>query len=32
MDLYLKDLPVFGHISFIVEAVRKGKYAEQWTQ
>jgi len=28
MDLYLKDPPVFGHISFIVEAVIKGEYAE----
>jgi len=25
MDLYLKDPPTFGHISFIVQAVKKGE-------
>ena len=29
MDLYLKDPPIFGHISFIVEAVIKGESAER---
>ena len=29
MDLYLKDPPIFGHISFIVEAVIKGESTER---
>jgi len=29
MDLYLKDPPVFGHVSFIVQAVKKGEPTEQ---
>jgi len=32
MDLYLKDLPVFGHISLIVKAVRQGRPLEQQTE
>jgi len=32
MDLYLKDLPVIGHINFIVEVVTKGESSEQRAQ
>jgi len=32
MDLYLKDPPIFGNISFIVQAVTKGGSTEQWSR
>jgi len=30
--MYLKDPPIHGHISFIVEEVRKGEFTSQRTQ
>jgi len=32
MDLYLKDLPILGNISFIVEVVTKGESSHQRAQ